>query len=465
MKKLIPALALLVVSAVLMGTSTFAWFSLNNKVNVTGMTVKTKIGDSLLIAEDTLTSTAIVSEATFTNGLNQTVKGFLEPVSTINGKNFYYTSTANVKADGDAKTDTYVDYGTTGKSDANDSTNYADKFSENYAVDKTTAAAYTGRNAVDAYVDYVFQIKATNTGSDSELRLTKCNLLYNGAAGTANQINAYRVAVFAEDITSGTATGDAGTLVSILSTTDALYFSSHDRYNIKDDTAGTNETSGYYKYTATDDIWGNAATASAVTKWYDNSVPADPATGTEITKYVTVSGNASAKTAGSDKAVDSTSTLGAVSNFKTAAKLADVAATSTKYYKIVVRMWLEGEDETCNNETYLPLTGEWGLDLSIELTTSASVGHTSVEAIKSVANVALTGNGTSTAAITKDANDIIANGEKAISYAWKKASDNTAGPGTNNAYNYTPGVADTYYCLITTDKGNVYRTPNVTLTA
>ena len=36
MKKLIPAICLLLVSAVMLGTSTFAWFSMNATVAVTG---------------------------------------------------------------------------------------------------------------------------------------------------------------------------------------------------------------------------------------------------------------------------------------------------------------------------------------------------------------------------------------------------------------------------------------------
>ena len=39
-KKLIPALCMLLVAAVLMGTSTFAWFSMNTQVTATDMMVK-----------------------------------------------------------------------------------------------------------------------------------------------------------------------------------------------------------------------------------------------------------------------------------------------------------------------------------------------------------------------------------------------------------------------------------------
>jgi len=51
-KKLVPAIALLLVSAVLLGTSTFAWFSMNKVVTVSGMSVKTSVSSNLFIAND-----------------------------------------------------------------------------------------------------------------------------------------------------------------------------------------------------------------------------------------------------------------------------------------------------------------------------------------------------------------------------------------------------------------------------
>jgi hypothetical protein len=48
MKKLIPALCMLLVAASLLGTSTFAWFSMNEQVTATGMTV-TAISDAIYL--------------------------------------------------------------------------------------------------------------------------------------------------------------------------------------------------------------------------------------------------------------------------------------------------------------------------------------------------------------------------------------------------------------------------------
>lgn len=50
MKKLIPALCMLLISAVLLGTSTYAWFSMSGEVSATGMQVKAATDSDLQIA-------------------------------------------------------------------------------------------------------------------------------------------------------------------------------------------------------------------------------------------------------------------------------------------------------------------------------------------------------------------------------------------------------------------------------
>ncbi|MBO4468359.1 MAG: hypothetical protein J5766_03570, partial [Clostridia bacterium] len=48
MKKLIPALCMLLVSAILLGTSTYAWFSMSTEVSATGMEV-TAVSDAIFL--------------------------------------------------------------------------------------------------------------------------------------------------------------------------------------------------------------------------------------------------------------------------------------------------------------------------------------------------------------------------------------------------------------------------------
>jgi hypothetical protein len=378
LRKLIPAFVMMVVTMALLGTSTFAWFSMNNKVTVTGMEVSTKIGNNLQIAGDELSSTAKKADNLFVNGLDQPVTGLLEPVSTVNGTAFFYTSTANVASDGDTIANTFVAYAA------------GDDFDGNYGLNNTNSSA-------DAlgYVDYVFQLKASNTGDASaDVKMTKVNLLYNGEAAAANEIKAYRVAIFVEDITAGTATAGVGTLKTILRQSGAQY-------------------------------WGAAK---------DNA----------------------------DQAVSAVDTISAVdTKIDDAATLDTVAASTTKYYKVVVRMWLEGEDKTCNNDTYLELNGKWTLDLAIEL---GGGNEAATNITTAAAAVATASTATSTVTLSDTTTGNIANGEKAVSFQWKNAADGANATGTSNQYTYTATATGDYYCLVTTARGNVYRTNAVTLT-
>lgn len=78
-KKLIPALCMLLVSAVMLGSTTFAWFSMNNTVTATGMTVTANSDELFLViqykdpANSTQTfdkaATAITASSTATKAL------------------------------------------------------------------------------------------------------------------------------------------------------------------------------------------------------------------------------------------------------------------------------------------------------------------------------------------------------------------------------------------------------------
>jgi len=301
-KKLIPAIALLLISAVLMSTASYAWFSMNTKVTVTGMQVKTKVSSNLAIAGDTLTSTARKTDDSFQSSLSQTVKGYLEPVSTVNGTNFFYT--LNAKADGSKESGDYTLYDSTAA--ATDTTTYANAFSEKYGVTKSAVSAFKGsEGAADAYVDYVFQLKAVATET-SFINLEKVFLV---DANAKDNSKAHRIAVFVEDITTSNPSGSVGTRQIILT-----------------ETGAANQTTGE-AVSAVDD--------------------------TDAVTY-----NAYANTT-----------------------LATISEAGTKYYKVVVRLWLEGEDTTCYNDKFLALTNAWSIDLVINLNTASTSKTTSISKI------------------------------------------------------------------------------------
>lgn len=74
MKKLIPALCMLLIAAAMLGTSTYAWFSMNRQVTATGMKVKAAAAASLVISKTATTAdTNTVTVVATTEGVNFTL--------------------------------------------------------------------------------------------------------------------------------------------------------------------------------------------------------------------------------------------------------------------------------------------------------------------------------------------------------------------------------------------------------
>jgi hypothetical protein len=305
-KKIMASASMLLVSTFMLSSATYAWFTMNKSVTVSGMEVRTKVGSNLLISHDSdITATTKNDDDTFTTSDTTAIKAWLEPVSTNNAaaNNFWYT--LNAKADGSKDSGDYVDYDQVGLGNAT-SSSYSNKFSEEYGVLKTEVTGFgattTPNDAAVGYVDYVFQLKATNTlDSAQTINLTQLALTYDKdeTGSERNGEVAFRAAVFVEPENAGKtayATAGGATLNAIYKPSAAAYFT------------GTNGVSG-----------------------------------------------ASATTAVSNLVTD------------TAVPLASVSGGDTNYYKVVVRLWLEGEDTTCTSETFANLTDTWSLDLTLEL--------------------------------------------------------------------------------------------------
>ena len=63
MKKLIPAIAMLLISIVLLSTASFAWFSMNTTVSVTGMEIKAKTDNTYLLINNSVSGADEAAEA------------------------------------------------------------------------------------------------------------------------------------------------------------------------------------------------------------------------------------------------------------------------------------------------------------------------------------------------------------------------------------------------------------------
>lgn len=300
MKKIIPTLCISMLGLAAIGSASYAWFSMNTNVTVTGMSVKAKVGDSLMIAATTTNSTAAEAESAFKYGMVTThTDSLVEPVSSINGVNFFYNSTKNADGAGKAVEAKYQEYNPTN----------LEAFRNNYV-----------NSGEVGYVDYAFQLKASNANETSKkyVNIDSIKLTYGNSEDASK---AWRVAVFVWDMGEDgkTAATDvaAANLLSIVSPAGAVNF-----------------------------------------------------------------------TAGS--AVKTTSIVDAVVNANVACNIGEVAAKKVNYYKVVTRLWLEGEDKTCNNDTFAKLTDSWAFDLDISMKDTTG-GATAITTTPTSAKINLVG--------------------------------------------------------------------------
>jgi hypothetical protein len=324
-KKIAGAAAMLLLSTTMLGTSTFAWFTMNREVTITGMEVKTHVGSNLLIQKGALTDTSTLSESSFVTDETQTIKAILEPVSTTTAQptDFWYTldaTAAGSKLHTPIGSDTnetieykdYDAYGLTATGTGFDSTNYTNWFSQDYGVTKSNNIYATESPAqAVGYVDYVFQLKATNSeASPADINLTKLQLKYGSAT---DGDRAFRAAIFVSD---------------------------------------AQEVGGTFK------DWTSAIQDSS---------------SANIAAAIYTPANAANFESG--KAVKTASTRDTVTYVNAATPIASVPANSVKYYKVCVRLWIEGEDDTCNTSTFKALTDSWKLDLQMELGQGTGVAN------------------------------------------------------------------------------------------
>jgi hypothetical protein len=406
MRKLLPAFAMLTVSAISLSSATYAWFTMNKEVEVTGMMMRTTVGSNLLISETN------ADAASYKNNLNQVRACTLEPSSSIDGISYYWTSTSNVDAEGNALTDAYTAYneaaGDSWSHAAAAKTNYDAGFNNNYGFTSPTA---TYEGVAYGYVDYTFYLKAVNTEATAQdIKLTKLNFLYNGTSPSASNPTdkAWRVALMAKETSLGAsdATLGANDVVSIFTIDGAANF---------DTTPASGDTPQKDKAIGTANT---APTALSYGSAWNNS--------------------------------------NAVDYYNKAGEWGNIASGAEKYYKVVVRMWLEGEDTTCTNTTYATLKNDYTLDLQFKFSEGTAVSKIN-NGTTGTANATITTSGnTLTAALDASAGT-------PSTYQWYNFATHAAIDGATNA-SFTATATGTYYCVITNANGNTYNTPNGSVT-
>ena len=114
-KRLIPAAAMLLASATMLSTATYAWFTMNKQVELTGLNMTATAGDSLEISLASVSDTNALKFNDFAGGKSYPQDtadekgwkssvivgnyyesiGKIEPASTVDGQNFYYATDAS----------------------------------------------------------------------------------------------------------------------------------------------------------------------------------------------------------------------------------------------------------------------------------------------------------------------------------------------------------------------------------
>ena len=388
-EKLLPAIFMMLVSVALLASSTFAWFSMNKTVTVTGMVVKVRGTDNVMIANadeiEEAFNNSDDTEELYDFSIEQQITANLRPASTVDGVNFYYADTKGISSTGALRdpNGTYISYGARNASDGSQSNSDPEEvvqFNRNYGL-----TSYTNETVVFPYVDYEFYIKATNSAESAQtLRMSRCNLLYNYEEyGWATK--AWRVALFVKKT-------DADTPVP---------------------------------YADIVKTANNNATLTSILAPFGAEYFAD------------------------DKAVSANDEIDDVIKLGVDADLDDIDAGDTCYYRVVVRLWLEGEDKTCKTDTFARLSEDWSLELAFSLDDGNGIDEIGSE---TTASIAASGN-----LLMATLNNIYATGETAVRYEW--TDGNSTSYSDENSFVATN--SGDFYCVIVTDIGSRYRTKSV----
>jgi len=211
-KKLISALGMFMLSAAMLGTSTYAWFTMNKVVEVKDMQVKAVAEDGLLINEVQAADDAHWdSEATAAQ--TGTTLSALYPASTANGTTWYHAaskksySSASATS-GEESHDLVVGEGATTGYETLASLMAITAMSEGTASGGTNAAYSTmGKSATDPagyYVHYTYYLKgasgsalplATSTGAAYDVYIKSVTATQPTTAESANLNKSLRVGI------------------------------------------------------------------------------------------------------------------------------------------------------------------------------------------------------------------------------------------------------------------------------
>lgn len=197
-KQLMAAIAMVVVSAIALSSSTYAWFANNSKVTATGMQVQATVEGGIEIAH----AVASGSSATYSTSESTTLaQALLNPTSTVNGTAWYHASADNATASA-ARVNTYKTL--TLKDDSSTGVGYEDANGDDtvdagehkyYLKDTFNIRSVSSQLAKDLTVDSVTVTGATKATSDALRVLVKLDdthfIIYAPKRGTLTAYDVY----------------------------------------------------------------------------------------------------------------------------------------------------------------------------------------------------------------------------------------------------------------------------------
>lgn len=344
-KKLIPAVAMLTTSAVMLSTATYAWFTMNKDAEVTGLEMAATAGGGIEISlgqigEGTLgTITApemndVSWKSAVKLGEYYGNIGKLEPASSVNGNNIFYADDEGIRAGGKVVQDgTAVKEITTG-----DEVGLTVNDNYNASGDKTvltTAATPKAGRYLDIPMWIRTSKKQTTTVSCEVDIVDADNKTDKGVTEGTKLKNAVRVSVIPVGTANITTESNTNTLAIAKATTYGQTSTNLNVYGLTFDTYSmTGKTSKGIKQASSD----------------------------TSTKYSDLLGDMSA----TPISVVSGDTHTDVANVFT---LEAANADSYSVQSFVVRVWLEGESTYCNDAT---ANQDWSISLKFhDATTTA----------------------------------------------------------------------------------------------
>lgn len=194
-KTLITILSLALI-IVILGTTTFAWITISNRAAVQGMEFEVDTPNGLQIERG-----EEIVEKNFTNKIIESQYNgikYLQPVSSVDGKDFYFTPNLLSGVDGRGQLTN------TAKIYEYDDESFKQLYDGIYDV------------KVQGYAEYTYILKAVASSENTSVYLNEMNFNYDGAEDASNAYKAFRVAVLTKQY-NGEAFDDEYTSLGVIS--------------------------------------------------------------------------------------------------------------------------------------------------------------------------------------------------------------------------------------------------------